>query len=62
MNRGVAQLVARHIWEHRTIGELCRAVWRTLPFTLHRHGAFVSQKSWSEIRLTTYLTTLRKIS
>ncbi len=51
--RGVAQLVAREVWEHRTVGELCRVVSRTFLFTLHRHGDFVSRRSCSKTRLTT---------
>ncbi len=53
-------MVERCVREHRTVGARYRAVCGTLPFTLHRYGDFVGQKSWSEISLTTYLTTFTK--
>ncbi len=53
-------LVERCVREHRTVGECYRAVFGTLPLTLHRHGDFVGRKSWSKISLATCLTTYTK--
>ncbi len=53
-------LVERCVREHRTVGARRRAVYGTLPLTLHCYGDFVGRWSWSKISLTTYLTTFTK--
>ena len=59
-NRGIAQLVARDIWEHRCGGAACREGFWIYVFTLHCFGVFGWRKYWSKISMTTCLTTLGK--
>lgn len=57
VNWGVAQLVARVVWEHRRCSHRTKAKTAENPSTVRISGGSENEKKQSKMCLTTYLTT-----